>query len=364
MAAPRRQQQPPRERPFVEGAAAVAGARVGRDEAPVPVSPAGRADGAPRGPPARRAPVSGLAAAAPRDRPVTAPPQDDPSTRVGGNLRAEAADAWPQCVTRHGTLASWRRALGQQLPRASTKLDLGLLLIEFLFSHPGQPGHFLYTYFAFSTLLEPSRRELRARDLLPLALPPLSRCARWVASLRGGRRDRIRHRQAAEAAALEAWTILCVFALNFEFCGRCEEGASRICRRWSAAQTAAVTRIQSAVQYYLRDALTAFPPTDWAKLADSVRVDYSLNVVARSLPLRLGELRPGLPSKGVAAKLRAQDYVDDDVLAWLENPALVVRPESEWPDQVPTAKIQVECIEDWHAVAAHLFELGILDVIE
>ncbi len=46
---------------------------------------------------------------------------------------------------------------------------------------------FLHRFLMF-TLLEPSRRELWAGDLLPLALPPLYRCARWVASLRSGQR--------------------------------------------------------------------------------------------------------------------------------------------------------------------------------
>ena len=51
-----------------------------------------------------------------------------------------------------------------------------------------------------------------------------------------------------------------------------------------------------------RAPLQVRPEVDFETLSRSAQVDYSGDEVLKSLPLRLGELMPGLPDDGVAAQ--------------------------------------------------------------
>ncbi len=120
---------------------------------------------------------------------------------------------------------------------------------------------------------------------------------------------------------------------------------------------------RQAIDFYLRDALATFPLPSLTGDSLPMRFDYSGKATARALPLRLGEIAPGLPEPGVAARLRAEDFVSPEVLSWLVDPTRVLLPEDQWPDEVPQAKVHVDDVSHWHEVAAHLYRLGILGPI-
>ena len=77
------------------------------------------------------------------------------------------------------------------------------------------------------------------------------------------------------------------------------------------------------------------------------------------LPLVLGELLPGLPDQSVAASVEAIELADAGVAEWLRHPEKLILDESQWPEQMPRAKVHVDSQGEWIAICRHLVQLGI-----
>ncbi|CAK0837610.1 unnamed protein product [Prorocentrum cordatum] len=72
----------------------------------------------------------------------------------------------------------------------------------------------------------------------------------------------------------------------------------------------------------------------------------------------------GLPRREFAARLNADDRVDERILRWLLDPQMAMLPRESWPSRAPRAKMHVQRPEEWYEVAGHLYQLGILSVID
>ncbi|CAE7643546.1 unnamed protein product [Symbiodinium necroappetens] len=100
-----------------------------------------------------------------------------------------------------------------------------------------------------------------------------------------------------------------------------------------------------------------------AKCLQSKQVDYSGDEVLKALPLRLGELMPGLPEDGVAGSLDASAIADDTVQRWLLDPTVTLLEPASWPDPLPAASMKVDR-EHWFEIVGLLFKKRILVPID
>ena len=216
------------------------------------------------------------------------------------------------------------------------KLELGTTMVNTILRHHGRLGLFARTFSSYSSLHEGTKR---VRDVLPLPVPSLAETFRWHRARGEDGRRRLRHRDVAAAVAREAWTFVVIILLNYEYTGRLSDAGWFHKEQLSEAQQRAVNLIVEAVGVYTEDATEPFESIDWDALAAKVSFDYSGGEVERALPLRLPELRPGLPEANVAAKLDAVAHVDKSIRRWLLNPRLVLKPEAEWPDEPPVARV-------------------------
>ncbi|CAK0812682.1 unnamed protein product, partial [Prorocentrum cordatum] len=85
---------------------------------------------------------------------------------------------------------------------------------------------------------------------------------------------------------------------------------------------------------------------------------------ARARPLRLGELRPGLPAADVAGRLGPRAHVSPEVLAWPGELSQALLPRAQWPTEVPKARLLVDSPAEWAKIVGHLYSLGIVEAIE
>jgi hypothetical protein len=132
----------------------------------------------------------------------------------------------------------------------------------------------------------------------------------------------------------------------------------------NASQKVAFGIIKEAATYFEEGSPphVAFP--SWHDEVRLRRLDYNLEESGIVLPLRLGELLHGLPDAGIAASLRAADIAGVGVRKWLRNPFLVVRPVTEWPDEVLNARLAGSCEEDWFVTEVLLWSFGMAKVSE
>ena len=88
-------------------------------------------------------------------------------------------------------------------------------------------------------------------------------------------------------------------------------------------------------------------------------VDYTGEEVLHTLPLKVGELLPGLPADGVAGSLQAVDVAGEEVASWLRCPELALLPQERWPS--PLHKASMNCSRaDWLELVPILYYKGIL----
>ena len=91
-------------------------------------------------------------------------------------------------------------------------------------------------------------------------------------------------------------------------------------------------------------------------------VDYAGGEVLHALPLKVGELLPGLPADGVAGSLQASDVAVGDVAQWVTNPELALLPRDSWPNPLPQASMNCST-KDWHELVPLLVKKRILEPI-
>ena len=133
---------------------------------------------------------------------------------------------------------------------------------------------------------------------------------------------------------------------------------------YTAAQLDSLAIMSEAVGYFLEKKLGVVQLPLLSEISLRGSSAYDIDNGTRALHLRLGELRPGLPAAEVAARLDPRDHVSGEVKAWLDDPQLALLPRSQWPEEVPKARLLVESLDEWAAIVAHLYSLGIVAPIE
>jgi hypothetical protein len=280
---------------------------------------------------------------------------------VGSGVIPQVASS--ECADEALPRDEWKDGIRRNLCCVRSPLDLGILLHEKLLSDPAALGVFARFWLNLSLPMLGGVLQ-RNRDVLPLPPPALVHIPLWKACRAGGGRDTSISKDLAEEAGCEIWSWLIILGLNLEFVGRLE------CTSWShpgvlnASQVAALGVVEGAALYFQVHGATNVTFPIWKDVVDKSRVDYNLDETFMVVPLKLGELLPGLPAVGVAGTLLVEDYVSDEVRRWLLHPEACLKPKEEWPVAVPRARMQVETHEEWHEIGAHLGRVGIMEVID
>ncbi|CAE7175988.1 hypothetical protein AK812_SmicGene26686 [Symbiodinium microadriaticum] len=164
------------------------------------------------------------------------------------------------------------------------------------------------------------------------------------------------------ASAMQVWRLLSVIVLNGEH-GHWQVIAPAASHAETAAQAKCLQHLTQCCAWWTRAPLQVRPEVDFYTLSRSKQVDYSGDEVLKALPLRLGELMPGLPEDGVAGSLDASAIADDTVQRWLLDPTVTLLEPASWPDPLPAASMKVDR-EHWFEIVGLLFKKRILVPID
>ncbi|CAK0905731.1 unnamed protein product [Prorocentrum cordatum] len=162
---------------------------------------------------------------------------------------------------------------------------------------------------------------------------------------------------------MECWLYMEVLGLNRMYCGRAtatwqHEGSLTL------AQRQAMAHLLSRAEVFAEDPFASVEVPALSSALQHAAIDYSGEPAVKALPCVLAELKPGLPQPEHAGALDACEFVDADIGAWLNDPSVALKPEAEWPNPLPRARVNVTSDSDWEALAVHLVELGIFTVLE
>ena len=158
----------------------------------------------------------------------------------------------------------------------------------------------------------------------------VSRCA----DKKSGRQQR---KKLVFEGTKQIWRCLCVVVLNGMSQGwqllPCTRG------RLSGNQKAAMGVINMWIELFCQQPQQVVQLPCFPDLVKNRQLDYTGEELVTALPLRLEELRPGLPDKGVAGSLSAVTAAAGFVQAWVADPWLTLKPEGMWPSKTPRARI-------------------------
>ncbi|CAK0897757.1 unnamed protein product, partial [Prorocentrum cordatum] len=265
-------------------------------------------------------------------------------------------------------LRAWKSRLAAALEDGMTPLTFALWLIDAMFTHPGRLGRFCrgFLHHAHS----PQQQGQRFRDVLPLAAPSLDSARAWKVTSRGSAAGTSSEPgpdfdgPSACAVAAELWVFIQVMLTNYQYAGTCGEEAWGHHSHYSAAQVNAVEVTREAVSYFLGGDLGRVQLPLLSEISTRASSAYDIDSGTRALPLRLGELRPGLPAADVAGRLDPRAHVSPEVLTWLDDPSVALLPRAQWPSEVPKARLLVDSPAEWARIVGHLYSLGIVEAIE
>ncbi|CAK0822340.1 unnamed protein product [Prorocentrum cordatum] len=261
-------------------------------------------------------------------------------------------------------LQCWSDELSFGFGKSIVAVDLAARLVAAVRRHPGSLGHFARSFSMRADTFCGSggSSNRRVRDALPLPLPSTEEVDRWLAHSALPKARRCRRRAVAREVSEQAWLHFSVVALNYAFCGRAQEGW-RHRPTLSKAQTQVYVHLKSRAAALAEDPLAMVVAPAIDELAGGWGSAYEGETGVKALPCRLCELAPGLPARECAATLDAIDFVDDEVGAWLRRPELALLDQSDWPDPLPRARVNVETDADWEELALHLVSLGIFTTL-
>ncbi|CAK0846241.1 unnamed protein product [Prorocentrum cordatum] len=233
----------------------------------------------------------------------------------------------------------WLRVVTVGFGSSLTAVDLSVTLLGLAITDPGGLGAFA--------------REFTMR----------TSTRRWIRSRCGPRSGRCRLAGVARSVMVECWLYMEVLGLNRMYCGRAtatwqHEGSLTL------AQRQAMTHLLSRAEVFAEDPFASVEVPALSSALQHAAIDYSGEPTVKALPCVLAELKPGLPQPEHAGALDACEFVDADIGAWLNDPTVALKPEAEWPNPLPRARVNVISDSDWEALAVHLVKLGIFTVLE
>ncbi|CAE7606234.1 unnamed protein product [Symbiodinium sp. CCMP2592] len=264
--------------------------------------------------------------------------------------------------------------LSQGLPETQHVLQMGITALQLLFLSP-RDGQLIQT--SLRSMTKKSVTPIaRQRDLLPLPLPPigaaiqvLAHCSKTSAGMLfwNPTNEHKRHKQKLSkivgAGCMQLWRLLVVVVLNGEACGWNSPLFPPVNNAGTAAQRAALRHLTELVDHFCRCPLELREGKSFEDIVRSKGLDYAGEEVLRALPVRLGEIAPGLPADGVAGSLEATTVAAGRVKSWLTDPSLCLLPQDQWPDPLP--KASMNCTrEDWLEIARVLVAKNIMEPIK
>ena len=244
--------------------------------------------------------------------------------------------------------------------------QLGMCFMQLLLSMPREASNNEHRH------ATPSRRQ---RDLLPLPLPPVGAAVKVLKlftrnpkgfvifdenQLKGTHKQQ--RKKLLSRACSQIWRFNCTTVLNGQYLdwrGPLYFDGFEL----NPSQQEARNNIERCCNYFTQEPCKSFGPVDFQMLVKMKGVDYTGEEISHALPLRLGELLPGLPDGNVAGSLDAAATADEEVRQWLENPEQCLLPRELWPVTLPRASMNVKK-EDWPKIAQTLVERNILVPIE
>lgn len=161
-----------------------------------------------------------------------------------------------------------------------------------------------------------------------------------------------------QAAVTQLWRLLMLLVLNGEFCNWDPDKISPGLPL-HRGQELMIETLTARASRFAEHPLLIHSPPKFDELIRAKSIDYNGEEVSTALPLVLAELLPGLPDPGVAGSLHASDVVDEEVGRWLNDPVVTLKNQVDWPDKVPSARINAQK-QEWHRICLKLLELGIL----
>ena len=252
--------------------------------------------------------------------------------------------------------------------------QLGVTMMQLLLSSPRDGMQVCdWVHQQFSQLSPPSTR---VRDIFPLPLPPVGAALRLVvmatqddggvlamtssADARTKKKGRQRKKKLVLEGTKQMWRCLCVIVLN----GMSQGWQLLPCTRSrpSENQKAAMGVINKWVDHFCFEPQGVVQLPSFPELVKNRQLDYTGEELVSALPLRLEELQPGLPDKGVAGTLSAVSAAAGFVQAWVADPHLTLKPEELWPVKAPRARINATR-DEWNRVCAELYDRGIIESI-
>ena len=262
--------------------------------------------------------------------------------------------------------------LGEGLPHKRCVLQLGITMLQLLLCSP-RDGSFLAGVSALvQTKATPN---LRGRDVLPLPVPPVGavlQLFRYLARSSTGllmwdpqclkHMGKQHMRKLVKASCFQLWRLLIVAVLNGEYQSWENNSFYDIEFPGNASQADAFNHLDELCNYFARNPLDercGLSPQDVLKTKG---VDYTGDEVLHALPLKVGELLPGLPADGVAGSLQASEIAEGDVAKWLLDPELTLLPRDKWPSPLPRASMNCTR-EDWCELVPLLVKKRILEPI-
>ena len=180
--------------------------------------------------------------------------------------------------------------------------------------------------------------------------------------MRGPKKDkRQQARKLMAEGTKQIWRIIAILMLN----GMNSNWLYPPCRRTrlSETQEAAMSNISRWIEAFCENPLSPHRLPDFSALVKSKTIDYAGEEVAHALPLRLEELLPGLPVRGVAGSLSAVEAASGEVKAWVLDPHLTLKPMELWPKKNPRARINATRSE-WYRIGEELHKRGIIETIK
>ena len=301
--------------------------------------------------------------------------QDTPVKPVAAGNSPSSHEAFLQllamtCVDKNSLVRSCFIAAGLK----PSVLQLGISTWQLLLHSP-RNGSWLDAWIKSNSERAPP---YRGRDLFPIPLPPVGAANMLLKRLKknqpglialepedlglktSGRRQK--NEKLLREGCRQLWKFLVVGVLN-GWAVNWDVSTIRCNSTISSAQLEAVAVIDKWVQEFCVTPVAQVKLPTYGELVQARAIDYSGEETVKALPLKLGELLPGLPVKGVAGSLDAAMAASPAVRQWVEEPLLALKPEHEWPESLPRARINATK-EDWYDICVTLVDRGILAPID
>ena len=78
--------------------------------------------------------------------------------------------------------------------------------------------------------------------------------------------------------------------------------------------------------------------------------------VFTAVPVSIARVKPTLPAMGVAGSVDICEVLDGQIRDQLRDPASMLKPQEEWPDEVPKATTMMADPQEWDELANLMWE--------